>query len=785
MSENAHAHLTDDLKLRGVDTNAYTTMDMIDASMYGGNVKFGFGGTNYSTDPAQFPQWGDAASNPTPVYLTFSGGGHALQFSMASSENIDSFGYEWSLEAEATGIENDAHAFGISVLGRSFANAVSDSKSSGLTHAMAWAKYGNLETSYVLGDSDPFDKFVIQVSSDKRFGTPLFKTIGGASRCPGEPNTMWRETDVKIDKTPWSAGANNHFIPPDSPALFDVVITNASPYRETLNYVLLLTSDQSYTDDFGGNMFDLTFTINGDRLRPFGDVFSLNKIKSVDEAGNLKHSVLSLNIERGNFEHSYSGIGVKLVSACEWAMDSDWMYREPISDSSSLRDFKWERKCPRVTWDKTTYNKFSTFVASREKPPFMNITLMNPEPMNLWTGDRWNSSGIQKMKDGEVPSESDQNVGWDSKKNHLVHPNVEFVRIQWRKTGVGEWINAWDIDWSSWEDITDADGQLLEKNFGNFFNKYPFDGKESSRRKQMQELFKLDIHDADSQCATSRGAGCTLKWNLARQYFLSGLNDGSYDIRAKTFCSGYDAFATSEVRGSVTDENLSLFVDVSAPKATQSLTLDRVLRIDYSEPINCPELSKSSMAYEVKRVKACDGDDLDDGSVSEERVYFNYTFQCTSDPPYSLVIEFPKDSLSGTYEVTVNANIDSVGEKVADAGGNSAEKQMFLTTIGCPVENPTSSLGKDSKAAITTTKENSFLPSNLGDSGPAQETNWRFSSNTTLDAFLACVIFAIGFAASTASRSVRLRSNPRNELETEQNTSICTTSRQTSYGSVL
>ena len=302
----------------------------------------------------------------------------------------------------------------------------------------------------------------------------------------------------------------------------------------------------------------------------------------------------------------------------------------------------------------------------------------------------------------------------------------------------------------------------------------------------MQELFKLDIGDADSQCATSRGAGCTLKWNLARQYFLSGLNDGEYEIRAKTFCSGYDAFATSEVRGSVTDENLSLFVDVSAPIAKSWSTHGRVFSIDYSEVITCPQLSKESMVYKIKRAKTCDGTAVEDGEISDEHVYFNYKFQCTSDPPYSLVIEFPKDSLSGTYEVTVNANIDSVGEKVADAGGNSAEKQMFLTTIGCPVENPTSSLGEDnSKAAITTTKENSFLPSNLGDSGPAQETNRRFSSNTTLDAFLACVIFAIGFAASTASRSVRLRSNPRNELETEQNTSICTTSRQTSYGSVL
>ena len=73
----------------------------------------------------------------------------------------------------------------------------------------------------------------------------------------------------------------------------------------------------------------------------------------------------------------------------------------------------------------------------------------------------------------------------------------------------------------------------------------------------------------------------------------------------------------------------------------------------------------------------------------------------------------------------------------------------------------------------------------LGESGPVQETNWRFSSNITLDAFLACAIFAIGFAANTASRSIRLRSiNMKNELEAEQNTPICTSERA-SYGSVL
>ena len=131
--------------------------------------------------------------------------------------------------------------------------------------------------------------------------------------------------------------------------------------------------------------------------------FSLNKIKSVDEAGNLKHSVLSLNIERGNFEHSYSGIGVKIVSACEWAMDSDWMYREPISDSSSFAILSGNANVLESLGTRL-HTTNSPPLSRVEKPPFMNITLMNPEPMNLWTVTvefEWDS----EMKDGEVPSE--------------------------------------------------------------------------------------------------------------------------------------------------------------------------------------------------------------------------------------------------------------------------------------------------------------------------------------------------------------------------------------------
>merc|ERR1712159_150977 len=110
---------------------------------------------------------------------------------------------------------DEGWSHGISIVGKSDAYSEAKSKSAEVERAMAWAKYGNLETSYVLGDPDPFDKFVIQVSTDKRFGTPLFKTIGGASMCPGEPDTMWRENGIKIH-TESAPGMNNEFIPPDS-----------------------------------------------------------------------------------------------------------------------------------------------------------------------------------------------------------------------------------------------------------------------------------------------------------------------------------------------------------------------------------------------------------------------------------------------------------------------------------------------------------------------------------------------------------------------------------------
>jgi hypothetical protein len=41
------------------------------------------------------------------------------------------------------------------------------------------------------------DKFVIEVLDNAVFGGPVFRTIGGATRCPHEPNTTPREAGVE------------------------------------------------------------------------------------------------------------------------------------------------------------------------------------------------------------------------------------------------------------------------------------------------------------------------------------------------------------------------------------------------------------------------------------------------------------------------------------------------------------------------------------------------------------------------------------------------------------
>jgi len=608
---------TEEMKATFPDSIGNMDSSMVDASLFGGQAQFGFLETGDLDS-------GDYKSTPTisnqekqDVYLSFSGGGHNLEFSSSIESNIDSYGYSWSMEAEGSvSASTDFNmAYGFWELEAEFADTYG--KSIGQEKVLAWAKYGEMEVTYTLGDDDPYDKFVIQVSNDKRFGTPLFRTIGGSSKCPGEPNTMWRESGLGIEAK-HAAGSDNYFVLPGKPALFDVIITNDSPYREGHIYGLLLTSTETNggSSFSGGNMLDLKFSINGDntKLRPFGDLLPLHDVPSTDDTGNSINTKLTLSVEKGNLSNEYTGIFLKLVSECEWQMSRDLLYRNPISDAYSLDDIKWQRECPEIAWDETTVNKYLYYIASGATSDVLDVSVMNPNPLNIWTSDKYEASDTVRG-------------GWDVNKDHLVHPNVEFVRVQFRRPGIGEWISAWD------------------------------DSKAS----------------ADVTCGHST-SGCGLSWNLTKQYFMNGLRDGSWEIRAKIFCSGGASTAPMSVFGSTTKENLNLVVDVTSPKPIALSVMDKLFVVEYTEPVICPQLKTDEEIYQVTRIEDCDGNTTEE-VIDWTTILLQYSFRCIEDKINAWTMQLPSDlDNQGKYQIIVGKNSTS---GLTDVGGNVVAKMTF------------------------------------------------------------------------------------------------------------
>ena len=240
---------------RGANGTAKSN-DFIDGSAYGSTMPFEFGkkdgeqsGVYSKLDDA--PELKFEAKNKDVPYLTFSGGGHAITFTQSINDNVVGATYSWGMNVRADVVSGGSTNFALSIFAAS--GLFSDLTSLNIVaqRNAAWAKYANLATTYSLADPDPYDKFVLQVSTDRRYATPTFKTIGGASKCPGEPDTMWRESGMII-QSDWSAGVNNGFIPPGDDALYDITITNESPFRETLSYGLVLTTGETWTNVNGG-----------------------------------------------------------------------------------------------------------------------------------------------------------------------------------------------------------------------------------------------------------------------------------------------------------------------------------------------------------------------------------------------------------------------------------------------------------------------------------------------------------------------------------------------------
>lgn len=91
--------------------------------------------------------------------------------------------------------------------------------------------------SFTLGDPEPGDIFDVEVRIDELYGTPVFVTRGGQSRCPSEANTLPRET-IRAQL----GFSRLSMVPPNSIARVPLILDNQSPTREQFSYKLAMAS---------------------------------------------------------------------------------------------------------------------------------------------------------------------------------------------------------------------------------------------------------------------------------------------------------------------------------------------------------------------------------------------------------------------------------------------------------------------------------------------------------------------------------------------------------------
>ncbi len=150
-------------------------------------------------------------------------------------------------------------------------------------------------TGYFLSDNNPGDYFSVDILRDEVYGTPVFKTVGGASSCPWEKGTQPRE-GVQIIAEKYVA----HVDDPDGQAVFRLQLANNSQSDEDRFYNLWF--DQASNPD------GAEITLGGSQVQ--GGIATPYFI----QAGKYLESTVTLT--RGPEAFDYENIRFILASGC-------------------------------------------------------------------------------------------------------------------------------------------------------------------------------------------------------------------------------------------------------------------------------------------------------------------------------------------------------------------------------------------------------------------------------------------------------------------------------------
>ncbi|MEI6411710.1 MAG: LamG-like jellyroll fold domain-containing protein, partial [Bacteroidota bacterium] len=211
-------------------------------------------------------------------------------YDQSSSISVSS-SVEFSYEFTVT--ETIANELGIEVDGNGLTGTLEQTLSLGLSASASINNNSTKTVGFTLADNDIGDYFTVDVKKDAVYGTPVFKTLSGASSCPYEKNTVPREeVALSVDHQV----VNN--VPENDAAVFKFTLGNISQTEETREYLFGIIPE-SNTDGAvikvqGGSPTD----------RPFGLTYA-------------EGQDVVVTVERGPLAYDYEDLEFAIYSECE------------------------------------------------------------------------------------------------------------------------------------------------------------------------------------------------------------------------------------------------------------------------------------------------------------------------------------------------------------------------------------------------------------------------------------------------------------------------------------
>jgi hypothetical protein len=630
------------------------------------------------------------------ILLSFSGGGSSADYSFSSDESISDDHYSLGVSMhgvstndynlELDGIVGFIVEFAMGAAGVDTKATDTFEKKIGYDRSFAWNRHGHLSTLYTLGDPHFGDKFVIQVASDKRFGTPIFTTMGGRSECPGEDFTVWRESGyfLRLQTT------FNTALSPGERAILHFSLINESPYRESAPLGLrLIDGIAQSVRDIVSAAFDAydacvaqdAFAEGGVAVADAIDEKAAQTIakdhpivtqmqddaRAAADEGEDAATVLAVAVQASKLappmgsemrDVEFTINKVRMAPLGDITpfkfIDGDLLTVQkkvqtttftlavnPLGDLTQNIKYvmlRVESLCEFDLWENSNFNRDPVGHAI----PLREMSWSQRCPEVQFDGStlaNYLTMSVSDPSPNRAPLRlavinPNRAVLWPGSANDEVLPtmnmNLKLVRIQYRPVSGGEWITA--------------------------------KAEDSDERDKKKNLL----------CGDSRTEGCKFEWDVHNRYekLLSGFKDGTYEVRVKNFCFGGSAFAHPSVHSFVAEETLTLTVDTVAPlehRRSEDVSA-RTVTIEYLEQIDCSD-------QEVVLTKVRDDSCVDvHEPVSLEVLTSSFVIKCfNAGGKGHWVMRYPFGA-SGSYEAVVS--------NIKDTSGNLASDYAFTFTAG-------------------------------------------------------------------------------------------------------